>query len=269
MAERGTFRIYFKLAVASIKSRMEYRASFSVFLFTLILFYGAQLTTIGLIIHRFKSIGGWTIGEIAFLYSILILPMGIVSSMFSGIVEFYTHIREGTYDRILVRPLSPLGQVITGGFELSGVVHLVLGITTFVIANNFQKVEWNSTNVTVFIFVIIGGSLILASIRIIIAAIAFYAVNNTSLVHLFVFSTREFMMYPMNIYSTGVKVLLTFFLPLGFINFYPSYYFLNKSGSDLFHPIFMFGTFPVGTLMIFFAIWFWKKGEKAYESAGA
>ena len=262
-------RIYFKIAVASIKSRMEYRASFSVFLFTLVLFYSAQAVTISVIVYRFKTIGGWNIGEIAFLYSVLILSMGIVSSVFSGLIEFYNHIREGTYDRILLRPLSPLWQVIMGGFEITGLVHLVLGLTTFWIANQFHTVEWNWLNAAVFLLTILGGSLILASIRIMIASIAFYAVNNSSLVHLFVFSTREFMLYPMNIYSTGLKFILTFILPLGFINYYPSHYFLNKSGTDLFHPLLVFGSLPVGIVMLTIAYFMWKRGETAYESAGA
>jgi len=265
----SSLRIYLKIAVASIKSRMEYRASFTVFLFTLIMFYSAQALTISVIVYRFKTIGGWSVGEIAFLYSILILSMGIVSSVFSGLIEFYTHIREGTYDRILLRPLSPLGQVVMGGFEISGIVHLVLGFTAFWIANQFQHVEWNLLNISVFSVVILGGAMILASIRIMIASIAFYAVNNSSLVHLFVFSTREFMLYPMNIYSTGLKFILTFVLPLGFINYYPAHYFLNKSSADLFHPWMTFGTFPVGVMMLAISLVMWKIGGRSYESAGA
>lgn len=266
----ANFKIYSKIAIASIKSRMEYRTSFSVFLFTLIMFYSSQALTISAIVYRFKTIGGWTLGEMAFLYSVLILSMGLVSSMFSGLIDFYEFIREGTFDRILLRPLSPLGQIIAGGFEITGVVHLILGVTAFWIANQLQKVDWNWLNIIVFITVILGGSLILASIRIIIASIAFYAVNNSSLVHLFVFSTREFMLYPMSIYPTGLKFILTFLLPLGFINYYPAYYFLNKSTEgDLFHPYLMFGSLPVGILMAITSLILWEKGKKAYESAGS
>lgn len=59
-------------------------------------------------------------------------------------------------------------------------------------ANSLIEVHWNSLNALVFLTVVVGGALILGSIRIIIAGIAFYAVNTNSLVHLFVFSSREF-----------------------------------------------------------------------------
>ena len=247
---------------------MEYRASFLIFLFTLLTFYAAQISTIGIVITRFKTIGGWSMGEMAFLYSLLILSQGIVTFIFSGILDFSNYVRDGTFDRFLVRPLSPLSQVILGGFEITGFAHIILGFLTFYMANSLIEVHWNSLNALVFLTVVVGGALILGSIRIIIAGIAFYAVNTNSLVHLFVFSSREFLLYPLNIYSGGLKFLLTFIVPLAFINFYPAHYFLNKSGENLFHPMFVFGTFPIGIFMMIFALWFWRKGQDAYESAG-
>jgi len=264
----SNFPVYLKLATASVKSRMEYRASFIIFLFTLVSFYAAQVATVGVVITRFKTIGGWSIGEMAFLYSLLILSQGIVSCFFSGLIDFGSYVRLGTYDRILLRPLSPLGQVIMGGFELTGFAHLILGLITFFVADSMISIEWDFNKIFVLISVIAGGSMILAGIRIIIGAVAFYAVNNNSLVHLFVFSSREFLLYPLNIYSTSVKFLLTFIIPLGFINFYPAHYFLNKSGPGLFHPYFAFLPFPVGVIIMILSLWFWRHGQKAYESAG-
>jgi ABC-2 type transport system permease protein len=262
------FYVYLRLVTASIKSRMEYRASFFVFIFTLVAYYTAQLLTIGAIIYRFKKIGGWGTGEMAFLYSLLILSNGIVSCFFSGLLDMSTFVRDGGYDRFLIRPLSPLAQVITYGFELTGLAHLILGIITFVAANSLISINWNFMNCLHFVLVILGGSLILASVRIVIGAIAFYAVNNQSLVHLFVFSAREFLLYPLNIYSTGVKFLLTFIVPLAFINYYPAHLFLNKDSGELFHSSFIYATFPIGIVMLLGSILFWRKGQSAYESAG-
>ncbi len=260
--------IYIRLAAAAIKSRMEYRSSFWIFFFVLILFYMAQVLTIGVVINRFKTIGGWTVGEMAFLYSLLILSQGLVASLFSGLVDFSTQVRDGNYDRILVRPLSPLIHVIMNGFEISGIAHIILGIASFVFANSLLEIQWGFQNITMFAFVVFGGSLILAGIRIIIAAIAFWAINNSSLVHLFVYSSREFLLYPLNIYSGGVKILLTFLIPLGFINFYPAHFFLNKSTGGLFHPYMIYATLPVGIVLFFASLSIWKLGQNAYESAG-
>ncbi|HMV78076.1 MAG TPA: ABC-2 family transporter protein [Leptospiraceae bacterium] len=258
---------YLKLALASVKSRMEYRASFLIFLATLVAFYGAQVMTIGVIVYRFKSIGGWSMGEMAFLYCTLILSQGIVSCIFSGLVDFGTQVRDGSYDRVMIRPLSPILQVTMSGFELTGVTHIILGAAAFIAADQMMGIHWNFLNISYFLLVILGGTLLLASVRIIIAAVAFWAVNNNSLVHLFVFSSREFLLYPLNIYSSGVRFLLTFIVPLAFINFYPAHYFLQKNPTG-FHPALVYATFPVGVVTFLISLLVWKMGQNAYESAG-
>lgn len=260
--------IYIKMALASIASRMEYRASFLIFLFTILAFYIAQILAIVVIIYRFQSIGGWSMGEMAFLYSLLVLSQGLVSCAMGGLLEFSELIRTGNFDRNLVRPLSPLLQVIANGFDLTGIVHISLGILAVVIANQFVKIEWTAMKILILILVVLGGSAILASIRILIATIAFWAVKTDSLVHLFVFSSREFLLYPVNIYSLPIRILLTFIFPLAFINFYPAHLFLQKDSSTLFYPTFIYGTFPVGIFMLTLSVIFWKYGQKHYESAG-
>lgn len=261
--------LYLKLITASIKSRMEYRATFLIFLFTIITFYTAQIFTIGIVINKFQKIGGWNMGEMAFLYSLLILSQSIVSFGLSGILDFSNMVRDGSYDRMLIRPLSPLGQVIANGFELSGIAHIILGIMTFLFANSMIEIQWTFLNILLLLSVILGGASILAGIRIFISAVAFYAINNQSLVHLFVFSSKEFLLYPLNIYNFGIRFILTFIFPLAFINFYPAHLFLNKTGDYLFHPYIIYISLPVGLFTLFLSLWFWEKGQTAYESAGA
>jgi ABC-2 type transport system permease protein len=261
--------IYLKLAVASIKSRMEYRGSFVVFIITVVLFYTAQIATVGIVLNRFKTIGGWKLGEIVFLYSLLILSQSVVTFVFSGILDFSTLVREGTYDRMLIRPLSTMGQVLMGAFEISGFANLIMGVVTFIIANSFVDISWTLSKVLILLSVIIGSAGILGGIRIIIAAVSFYAINNQSLVHLFVYSSREFLLYPLNIYNYGLRFLLTFIIPLGFVNYYPAHFFLDKTGFELFHPYIHYFTLPIGMVVATCSMIFWRFAQRRYESAGA
>lgn len=261
-----SFRPYLDLALASIQARIEYRWNFLIFIVTLILLYSAQIITVSVIVTRFQSIGGWGLGEIVFLYSMLILVGGIVSSVFTGVLEFGSLVRLGGFDRYLIRPLSPLGQVICMGFDISGLAHLTLALVSFIYANSLVSIPWNFFNQTLFVASILGGVLIMGGIRLIIASIAFFAINNQSLVHLFIFSAREFLLYPVSIYSSGVRFTLTFLFPIAFVNFFPAAYFLNKDTG--FHPVFGLLSLPVGVLLFGSGFLLWKRGIRAYESAG-
>ena len=127
---------------AAIQSKMEYRGSFIAYIFTLIGFYGAQVSVIALMLNRFHRMGGWNPGEVAFLYSLLLLCNGMVSAVFSGMTEFSELVREGTFDRVMLRPLSELGQILAMKFEPGGLAHMILGVAALIVANNMVDLDW-------------------------------------------------------------------------------------------------------------------------------
>jgi ABC-2 type transport system permease protein len=261
--------IYGNMIRAAVQSRMEYRASFIMYIMTILGFYGAQIAVIYAMVKKFNSIGTWQPGEIAFLYSLLVLSTGLVSAIFSGFLEFSEFVRQGTFDRILLRPLSPLISVVCMRFEPGGFANVILGVLAFLQANALMHIQWSFTAVWMMIFVLLGGVLIQGAIRIAIAAAAFFTVSNEGMQHLFVFSSREFLLYPVDIFNKPVRFLLTFFFPLAFINFYPAHYFLNKDTSTLFHPVFVYLTLPVGIVCMVLAVWFWRRAVKHYGSTGS
>jgi ABC-2 type transport system permease protein len=260
---------YLQLMKSSIQSRMEYRGTFIAFLLTIAGFYLAQIAVIGLMLGHFGSIGGWTPGEMAFLYSLLILSTGFVSSIFSGMLDFSDMIRDGTYDRLLLRPLSTLGQVLAMRFDLTGLLHLFLGLVAIVLSTSLLNIEWTFLRIAFMILSLAGGVLILGGIRIIVAAICFFTVRNESLQHLIVFSTREFLMYPISIYVRPVQFFLTFLLPIAFVNFYPAHVILDRNSSMLISPVLAYLAFPAGLFVFTLALYFWKLGERHYSSTGS
>lgn len=260
---------YFRMILASIQSKMEYKGTFFAFILTILGFYISQIAVIGVMIYKFQTINNWNKGELAFLYTLLIFSTGFASTIFSGMIDFGDFIRKGDYDRVLLRPLSSLGQIISINFDLTGITHLSLGVIAFILTSQFLEIHWNLLKFLIFILTVIGGTLILGAIRIMTASVCFFSITNESLQHLVVFSSREFLLYPVNIYSKAIQYFLTFFFPIAFINYYPAHYFLNKQSEILFHPYFIFATFPVGVLLFFISLYIWKFGEKNYSSTGS
>lgn len=261
--------VYFRLILSSIQSKMEYRGTFFAFIFTILGFYLSQITVIALMVYKFKSINNWGPGELSLLYTLLIFSMGFTSTIFSGLIDFSEFIRKGDYDRILLRPLSGLGQILTMNFDLTGFTHLGLGFISLYLTNHLLEIHWNILNILYFIITILGGVLILGSIRIMIASVCFYAISNESLQHLIVFSTREFLLYPTSIYTKGIQFFLTFILPIAFINYYPAQIFINRDPNMIFHPVLIYLTLPIGIILFTISIFIWRFGEKYYGSTGS
>lgn len=261
--------VYGSMIRAAIQSRMEYRGSFIMYILTIMGFYSAQIGVLWVMVNKFNKIGTWNAGEVAFLYSLLVIATGVVSALFSGFLEFSDFVRQGTFDRVLLRPLSPLFSILAMRFEPGGLANIVLGVVAFVTADRLVHIQWSPEAILMLVLVLSGGVMIMGAIRIIIAATAFYTISNEGMQHLFVFSSREFLLYPVDIYNRPVRFALTFLFPLAFINFYPAHYFLNKSADSLFHPAFVYFTFPVGLLCMILAIVFWRRAVVRYASTGS
>lgn len=264
-----TVKIYLTLISISIKARMEYKTSFLFYIVAIIAFYIGQLGLLFVILNRFQQIQGWTMGEMAFLYALLTFAHGFANLIFAQLIHFDQLIVSGEFDRTLVRPLSPLGQVIFSKFDASTAAHLIIGFVALYFGSHLAGIEWTVKKIMLFPVIVLGGVLIAGAIRLMVAAVAFWTLRNRSLVHTVVFSSREFILYPVTIYNMGVQFFLTFIFPIAFINFYPAHLFLDRSGENLLHPALEMGTPLVGIILFTISIFAWKAGVDHYQSSGS
>ena len=264
-----SIKIYLTLFATSIKARMEYKASFLFYVFAILSFYAGQFGLLFVLLGRFHEIKGWTMGEMIFLYSLHAFAFGFTNLIFSQLVNFDKMIVDGEFDRVLVRPLSPLGQVIFSKFEISTAAHLIIGSTALYFGSHLADIEWTLYKILLFPVIIMGGVMIAGGIRLIVTSVAFWTLRNRSLVHTVIFSSKEFINYPVNIYNMGMQFFLTFIFPIAFINFYPAHFFLDRSGAGLLHPALEMGTPIVGIIVITVSIFSWKAGVNHYQSTGS
>ncbi|MFW2331387.1 MAG: ABC transporter permease [Nitrospinota bacterium] len=262
-------KIILILVMASIRSKMEYQATFIFMFFAIIIFYAGQLGVILVILAKFGSINGWNLGDMAFLYSLLVFASALTSLFFSALLGFETFIISGNFDRYLLRPISPLAHILASNFEIHAIANLTLGSVALYYGATKGQIEFTAIKLFYFVLTLLGATLIQGAIRIAVSTVTFWTKRNRSLVHVVVFSTKEFILYPVSIYNFYVQVFLTVIFPVAFINYYPSHYFLNKDATGLmFTPLIQFMTPLVGIVLFTFAYMFWRFGINYYQSAG-
>jgi len=213
---------------------------------------------------------GWSYYEVVFLYSLNLLSYGL-SAMFvwAPMRQLGDMVQQGTFDGILIRPLNPFFHMLAKNFTYGFLGHTVLASVVFGICISKLGISWSFMTIIWFVLFIFGAFLIQCAMFIIGGSLSFWFVNSSQLVDTFIYGIRRFVDYPISLYDTFIKVLLTFIVPYAFVNFYPSIYFLNKSSDTLFHPILQYGTPIVGILLFLLAYKIWSIGIKHYESTGS
>lgn len=259
--------VYLTMMKKALMARLEYRGNFFLTLGGMMLYYFVQYATIFVVVKKFNGISGWNINEMTFLYSLILLSQGFNTFLFTPLLRFDEEIRTGQWDFLLTRPVNPLMALLSSRFEPSGFAHLILGFTAFLIAFTGLSVQAGPAFILWFFWAMVGGTLILAGIRLAVASMAFRAVSIQSLVHFFVFSSREFILYPVNIYRSPVPFILTFVFPLAFVNFYPAHLFLDKQLN--FYQGLKYGSLPAGLIVFFTGLLMFKSGMRQYHSTGS
>ncbi len=265
----GEIRIALQCIKMSIHTRMQYRVDTLVASLAVFVRESANIIVIYLALLKFDKINGWNINEMLFLFSILFLTYAIVVALFADLRDFSRMIREGRFDRLIVRPRGLLFQLILNNADVMATIgHGTLGILLFVISAGRVGIQWNLPTILYYIGAIIGGVLIQGGIFIIFSALSFYFVETGSIREIFYWNMRKFAGYPISIYNKLIQTIMIYVVPFAFVNYFPAQYLLRKDDMALYNEVYMYLAPVVGAVIYVIAYVFWRVSVKRYTSTG-
>lgn len=253
----------------SFHARMQYRVDTLVAALAVFIRESANIIVIYLALLKFDRINGWNVNEMLFLFSILFLTYAFVVSLFADLRDFSCMIREGRFDRLLVRPRGVLFQLILNNADLiASVGHGTLGILLFLVSAGRVGIQWDFATTLYYVGTIISGVLIQGGIFIIFSALSFYFVETNSIREIFYWNMRKFAGYPISIYHKLIQAILIYVVPFAFVNYFPAQYLLRKPDMAGYHEIYIYIAPLVGLAVYLIAYLFWRVSVKKYYSTG-
>jgi ABC-2 type transport system permease protein len=261
----NVYRRYWRI---NILTTLEYRENFLTWFAFLFVYHGAAIAALWIVLNRFPSMQGWSFRDMAFLYALWMVAHALHNTLFSAVGDVPEHIREGQFDRLLVRPLDALFQAIaTPGQVFPD--ELILAAITLAAATLYSGVRIDAAFVVFVPLIAIGGALIDLGINLMISTAAFWFIKVDALRWIFMQLEQEFTRYPISIYSRGVRLVLTLVVPVAFMNYFPATYFLHKSDAALsLPPVVGLLTPLIGLVFLGVAYAFWRYGLDRYQGVG-
>ena len=256
------------LAAASLRGQMEYRTQFVVMVVMGLVYQGTGFVFIWVVVSKFEALAGWTLPEVGFLYALRLLCHALYGMLFNGTARVYWMVREGEFDRYLVRPLPALLQVMFERVHVSGLGDLLGGLAMFGAVALSVPIDWSPAAVLYLLLAIGGGCLVEAALRLAGASLSFRFQNLESLNYLLDSTISNFASYPLAIYTLGVRVLLTFVLPVAFVAYLPATVLLRRTDEIGLHPGVAYAAPLVGAGLFALAYLFWLRQMRQYQSAG-
>lgn len=217
---------YFKLI---IKSKLEYRLNFVLELFINIFTYVVTYISIWVLMNKFGNINGWKYYEVMLLYNFNLFTYGMASQIFFMPMKTIENmVKEGTFDNMLTKPINPFLHLLLNHAYLGFLGHIILGIVVFGICFVNLHIDWDCIKIIAFLILLIAGILIQASILIFSGALSFKFVQASAFMDTLIYGVRNFINYPITIYSGWMQIILMCIIPYALVNFYPTNILLGK-----------------------------------------
>lgn len=222
------FQLYFRLIQISLLARMQYRANFIVGLLGVIVWNVVNLGLIGVLVTQFTSLNNWTVWEMVFLYCLWILGHSLYSLFFSHTRQLEEYLIEGTFDQFLLRPASPLIQLLGRELQYTEIADVLIGVTGISLAYARLGLHWDIWKWSFFVVAVISGALIVWTMDLLIACSAFWTGRSRGTFIIVSPFYNLVHQYPVDIFGNAFRVIVTSLIPVAFINYYPALFLLDK-----------------------------------------
>lgn len=209
--------------------------------------------------NNLKLVANYSIDQLITFFLVFNLFDLLGQFLYRGIYWFRTEIISGTFDYRLLKPISPLFQIMTKHTDFLD-LPLLLVVITFLVQKFPQT---TSLELLTFSLLSLAAMIILTSIHIVIASIG---VITTEVDHtMWIFrDLSEMAKVPIDIYVELIRGFLTFVVPIAVIFTFPA-----KSLFGLISPTTTTITVTASFLIYFLSLKFWHFALTKYSSASS
>lgn len=262
-------RIALRIAGIRLRGQMSYRGSFFMQIFSNFIMHLAEVLALFAMFHRFDTMGGWTLGEVAMLHGISMLAFGIGDTISVGLDSVPNQIRQGDFDSILIRPLSSWVQALVNEVSLRHFGQLFQGAVVLIYAFSVLDIAWNPAKAAVLVMALLTGIALFVALFTTVAILSFWTVNSVEAVNAFTYGGSDLAQFPLHIFDRWMRNLFLFIIPVGFMTYYPALFILDKRDPLGMPSWFLLLGPPVVGVFCLVISRAWQQGIRHYRSTGS
>lgn len=263
------WRLYLRLLATSIRSQMQYRASFLLAAFGSFLVSGTEIVGIWALFERFDRLGNWQLAEIAIFYGTIGIAFAIGDALGTGFDRMAGMVRTGEFDRVLLRPRAAVFQVLALELALRRIGRLAQGMLVLFLALWVLDRPFGSVELVLLLITIAGGACLFLGLFVVQGTLTFWTTESLEVVNAFSYGGVTAAQYPITIYADWFRRFFTFVVPLACVSYLPLTLVLGvpdelgvsapiRAASPLAGALFLLATFG-----------FWSIGVRKYQSTGS
>jgi ABC-2 type transport system permease protein len=264
-----TVAIYARLVRAQVRAQTRYRISFTVDLVATTLAVALDLVTVLVLFRATRTLAGFGLAQAFLMASLASCGFATADLVVGNIDRMRDTIRLGQLDTVLVRPLGVLTQLLATDFAPRRIGRVVQGVVVLAVATAAAHVHATPAHAVLLVLAPLSGAVFFSAWLVAGATISFWWIDSGEFANGFTYGGRDFVAYPMTVYSGLFRRLFGYGLGFAFIAYYPALVLLDRR-DPLGLPAWVGWCAPlVATLAATVAAVAWHIGVRQYRSTGS
>ncbi len=261
--------VWRRLVGARIRADWQYRTSFFLFLASQALVACLDLAVIAAIFHRVDSLAGWSGMEVALLYGLSGVAFGLADVLISQVEGASRHIKAGTFDLFLLRPVPALVHLSASEFALRRVGRILQPLLVLAVALVEAPIAWRLETVVLVPVTIACGTLVFGSVWVVTSSISFWTVESQEVANAFTYGGSLATSYPIDVLGAWLRRIATFLVPLAFVAYLPAARLLDRAEPLGLPNTIAWATPGVALLSVLAARGVWTLAVRHHRSTGS
>lgn len=262
-------KAYMLLAGAWARSARQYRASLALNTMAQMLTSCLDLVALLVIYSQIQTLAGFTKPETLYLYGTTRLSFALSDVIASSTELLSDTVRLGTFDVILIRPVSTLAQVMANEFTPKRFAKTVPSAATLMWAAVAIHIHWTLLKAAVCVGTVVCGTVIYIALWVLANLIAFISPDARETANSMTYGSELVTEYPFGIFGKPAALLLTFALPLAFVTWQPSLYVLGRTDPLGLPGFLRFAAPVVAAVLALLTVAAWRAAVRRYRSTGS
>ncbi|MFC9975391.1 ABC transporter permease [Spirillospora sp. NPDC127200] len=282
MADRGTagpaarrgrpgevVRVYALLAWTWTRAAAQYPLSLALLALGTAAVGALDLAGIGVLYANAPRIAGFTVAEVVFLYGTSATSFAISDLLLGTTERLGRHIREGSLDAMLVRPVSPLVQLASEDFSPRRLGKLVPSLGALALSLPALEVHWTAGRTAMVPAMVVTGAVLFGGLWVLTAAVQFVLIDVHAATKSVTYGGAFLTQYPMTMFARDFVRGITFVVPLAFVNWQPALYVLDRPDPLGLPEALRFAAPAAAAAVCGAAALAWRTGLRHYRSTGS
>ena len=214
-------RVYVALLRASLRAQLRYRLSVAMDAGGYFVVFWGEFAAIWILLRHFGMLQGWSLHEVMVCYGLAHLGYSLAELVSRGFEFLASLTRTGAYDRMLLRPVSTILQLVGHEFALHRFGRLLQSLLVLILGLAGLGRPLAPEGILLLLWSLAGGCALFSGLYVLQGSVGMKTLQNIEAFNILTNGGPEVAQFPMSVYPRPFRLAYTFVVPLAGVVYYP------------------------------------------------